>query len=206
VYLKTFEQFIAENKNVEYRNLAASGVKVSGAEYITQEDALNWVGVSNSSSPFSDKITELLNNQKQMPELTEIFSGLRTFLENLLEHCLSLAIRTEMLPEKYSGTNYSENKTIIGLLADSKKVNALVDSNPQYWHILLDGKTKAELAVYKRIVRDIDSPNKNWALVHKNKEYFWALAEGSHWLLDLLNQKIFNNPAQSTHHSMQTDH
>jgi hypothetical protein len=206
VYLKTFEQFIAENKNVEYRNLAATGVKVCGADYITQEDALNWVGVSSSSSPFSDKITELLNNQKQMPELTEIFSGLKTFLENLLEHCLSLAIRTEMLPEKYSGTNYSENKTVLGLLADSNKVNALVDSNPRYWHILLDGRTKAELAVYKRIVRDIDSPNKNWALVQKNKEYFWALAEGSHWLLDLLNQKIFNISTESTPHPLQTDH
>ena len=206
VYLKTFEQFIAENKNVEYRNLAATGVKVCGADYITQEDALNWVGLTSSSSPFSDKITELLNNQKKMPELTEIFSGLKTFLENLLEHCLSLAIRTEMLPEKYSGTNYSENKTILGLLADSNKVNALVDSNPRYWHILLDGRTKAELAVYKRIVRDIDSPNKNWALVQKNKEYFWALAEGSHWLLDLLNQKIFNISTESTPHPLQTDH
>ena len=206
VYLKTFEQFIAENKNVEYRNLAATGVKLCGADYITQEDALNWVGLTSSSSPFSDKITELLNNQKKMPELTEIFSGLKTFLENLLEHCLSLAIRTEMLPEKYSGTNYSENKTILGLLADSNKVNALVDSNPRYWHILLDGRTKAELAVYKRIVRDIDSPNKNWALVQKNKEYFWALAEGSHWLLDLLNQKIFNISTESTPHPLQTDH
>jgi len=206
VYLKTFEQFIAENKNVEYRNLAATGVKVCGADYITQEDALNWVGLTSSSSPFSDKITELLNNQKKMPELTEIFSGLKTFLENLLEHCLSLAIRTEMLPEKYSGTNYSENKTILRLLADSNKVNALVDSNPRYWHILLDGRTKAELAVYKRIVRDIDSPNKNWALVQKNKEYFWALAEGSHWLLDLLNQKIFNISTESTPHPLQTDH
>ena len=206
VYLKTFEQFIAENKNVEYRNLAATGVKVCGADYITQEDALNWVGLTSSSSPFSDKINKLLNNQKQMPELTEIFSGLKTFLESLLEHCLSLAIRTEMLPEKYSGTNYSENKTILGLLADSNKVNALVDSNPRYWHILLDGRTKAELAVYKRIVRDIDSPNKNWALVQKNKEYFWALAEGSHWLLDLLNQKIFNISTESTPHPLQTDH
>ena len=110
VYLKTFEQFIAENKNVEYRNLAATGVKVSGADYITQEDALNWIGLTSSSSPFSDKITELLNNQKQTPELSEIFSGLKTFLENLLENCLSLAIRTEMLPEKYSGTNYSEKQ------------------------------------------------------------------------------------------------
>ena len=206
VYLKTFEQFIAENKGVEYRNLAATGVKVSGADYITQEDALDWVGLTTSSFPFSEKISELLNHQKEMPELTEIFSGLKTFLENLLEHCLSLAIRTEMLPEKYSGTNYSENKTILGLLADSKKVNDLVDSNPKYWHILLDGKTKAELAIYKRIVRDIESPNKNWALIHKNKEYFWALAEGSHWLLDLLNQKIFSTSTESAFHPLQTDH
>ena len=103
-------------------------------------------------------------------------------------------------------TNYSENKTILGLLADSKKVNDLVDSNPKYWHILLDGKTKAELAIYKRIVRDIDSPNKNWALIHKNKEYFWALAEGSHWLLDLLNQKIFSTSTESAFHPLQTDH
>jgi hypothetical protein len=201
VYLKTFEQFIAQNKNIEYRNLAATGVKVSGADYITQEDALNWVGSKSSSSPFSDKITELLNNQKKLPELTEIFSGLKTFLESLLEHCLNLAIRTEMLPEKYSSTNYSENKMILGLLSDSNKVNALVESKPKYWHILLDGKTKAELAIYKRVVRDIDSPNKNWTLVQKNKEYFWALAEGSHWLLDLLNQKIFNIPTESKQQS-----
>lgn len=197
VYLKTFEQFIAENKSVEYRNLAATGVKVRGADYITQEDALDWVGLTTSSFSFGEKISELFNDQKDMPELTEIFSGLRTFLENLLKHCLTLAIKTEMLPEKYSGTNYSENKTILGLLKDSNKVNDLVDSNPKYWHILLDGKTKAELAVYKRVVRDIDSPNKNWALVHKNKEYFWALTEGCHWLLDLLNQKIFNNSTDS---------
>jgi hypothetical protein len=197
VYLKTFEQFIAENKSVEYRNLAATGVKVRGADYITQEDALDWVGLTTSSFSFGEKISELFNDQKDMPELTEIFSGLRTFLENLLKHCLTLAIKTEMLPEKYSGTNYSENKTILGLLKDSNKVNDLVDSNSKYWHILLDGKTKAELAVYKRVVRDIDSPNKNWALVHKNKEYFWALTEGCHWLLDLLNQKIFNNSTDS---------
>ena len=197
VYLKTFEQFIAENKSVEYRNLAATGVKVKGADYITQEDALDWVGLTTSSFSFGEKISELFNDQKEMPELTEIFSGLRTFLENLLKHCLTLAIKTEMLPEKYSGTNYSENKTILGLLKDSNMVNDLVDSNPKYWHILLDGKTKAELAVYKRVVRDIDSPNKNWALVHKNKEYFWALTEGCHWLLDLLNQKIFNNSTDS---------
>jgi len=65
VYLKTFEQYIAENKSVEYRNLAATGVKVSGADYITQEDALNWVGLTSSSFSFSEKVSELLNHQKK---------------------------------------------------------------------------------------------------------------------------------------------
>ena len=41
VYLKTFEQFIAENKSVEYRNLAALWSESEGADYITQEDALD---------------------------------------------------------------------------------------------------------------------------------------------------------------------
>ena len=44
VYLKTFEQFISENQNVEYRNLARTGVKINGAPYITFEDAIGWVG------------------------------------------------------------------------------------------------------------------------------------------------------------------
>ena len=44
------------------------------------------------------------------------------------------------------------------------------------------------------------------ACLHKNKEYFWALAEGSHWLLDLLNQKIFSTSTESTFHPLQTDH
>jgi hypothetical protein len=198
VYLKTFEQFIKENNKAEFRNLARTGVRVEGADYISFDDAIDWIGSSTNSLSFSKKINELLQKQKSDPSLQDVFFGLRKFLENLLQECLSLAIRTEMLPSKYSDSNYSENKNILQLLSESEKVNKLVDSNPRFWHILLDGKTKAELAVYKRIVRDIESKNKNWTLIQKNKEYFWALAEGSHWLLNLLDEKIFNLNSQTT--------
>jgi len=63
---------------------------------------------------------------------------------------------------------------------------------------LLDGKTKAELAVYKRIIRDINHPNANWSAIQKNKEYFWALSEGCHWLLNLMDQKISQPVIEST--------
>jgi hypothetical protein len=190
VYLKTFEKFISENQSVEYRNLAATGVKVKGADYMDYDSALKWIGHSTSSKPFTDKIEKLLNQQKPVPKIEEVYAGLRKFLEKLLEEALGLAIKTEMLPEKFSETNYAENKAVTELLAASKKINSLVDSNPHYWHILLDGKTKGELAIYQRVIRDIDFSNKNWTAIQKNKEYYWALSEGCHWLLALMDEKI----------------
>ena len=193
VYLKTFEKFISDNPFIEYRNLAATGVKVEGADYIDFDTAKRWIEGSRSSAIFSEKITQLLNNRSMTPDLSEVYSGLRKFLEYLLELALSMAIRSEQLPPKFSDTNYLNNKEILQLLKDASKINKLIDSEPQYWHILLDGKTKGELAVYKRIVRDIDFPNQNWALLQKNKEYFWALAEGCLWLLENLNLNIFSS-------------
>ena len=110
------EKFISENQSVEYRNLAATGVKVKGADYMDYDSALKWIGHSTSSKPFTDKIEKLLNQQKPVPKIEEVFAGLRKFLEKL-----GLAIKTEMLPEKFSGTNYAENKAVTELLAASKK-------------------------------------------------------------------------------------
>ena len=193
VYLKTFEKFIAENAETEYRNLAKTGVRVAGAPYMDYDSALEWIGENTSSKPFSDKINFLLSQNKEHLKPEDAYAGLRKFLEELLELSLSLAIKTEMLPDKYSSTNYSNNKEVLQLLSDSTKINRLIDSNPQYWHVLLDGKTKSELAVYKRVIRDIKAPSQNWETAQKNKEYFWALAEGTHWLLSLMDQKIHSS-------------
>lgn len=190
VYLKTFEKFINENPGVEYRNLARTGVKVKGAEYIDYQQAIEWIGSDTSSKSFDDKVSELLSNRPSMPPLNDVFFRTRKYVESLLEESLSLAIKTDLLPEKFSGTNYENNKSVLEILRGSEKVNRLVDSNEKLWNLLLDGKTKSQLAIYKRIIRDIDFPNKNWSAIQKNKEYFWALAEGCHWLLNTLDQKL----------------
>lgn len=202
VYLKTFEKFIAENPTVEYRNLAKTGVRVEGAPYLDYESALKWIGNGTSSRPFSERVDFLLTQKKALPNPANIYTGLRKFLKELLQLSLGLAIKTEMLPDKYSGTNYSNHKEVLNLLAESSKINRLIDAHPQFWHVLLDGKTKTELAVYKRVIRDIDHPNRNWSLIQKNKEYFWALSEGSHWLLSLLDEKLpANQPVQTSNQS-----
>ena len=190
VYLKTFEQFIAKkDPSVEYRNLARTGVKIEGAPYMDYEQALEWIG-SSSNAPFCEKIRVLLDHQKECPDLGEVFKSAKGYVENLLEKSLSAAIETELLPEKFKSTNYSDHKSVRNLLAKGGEINRLVDSNKSFWALLLEGKTKGELVVYQRIIRDIDFPNKNWKAIQGNKEYFWALSEGCHWLLEILEKHV----------------
>jgi hypothetical protein len=190
VYLKTFEKFIKENPEIEYRNLSRTGVKIENVPYLNYDDALTWVGESTSSSNFDSKIKELLDNQNDCPQLEAVYADFIEFAQSLLQEALSLAIEIELLPEKYSGSNYSSNKKVLELLNSSNKVNDLIDSNKMFWSMLLDGRTKVELAVYKRAVRDINFPNPNWSALQKNKEYFWAISEGCHWVLNAMEEKL----------------
>jgi hypothetical protein len=65
------------------------------------------------------------------------------------------------------------------------------------WHVLLEGRTKRELVIYQRMLREINFANKNWQAVQGNKEYFWALGEGSHWLLSTIDQLIDSEPSNA---------
>lgn len=190
VYLKTFEQFIASNPSVEYRNLARTGVKIRGAPYMNYDEAEKWIEGEGSSEEFRVKVEQLLSEQGQCPDLQWVFSGVRNYVEKLFEKVLSLAIDTEMLPSKFSGTNYEDSRQIKDLLKKAQEVNAMVDSNKSFWEVLFDGRTKAELVNYRRVVRDIDFPSKSWSAIQRNKEYFWALSEGCNWFLELMNSTL----------------
>jgi len=182
VYLKTFEEFIRAQSGVEYRNLARTGVRVEGAPYLSLEDALHWVGDSSNKS-FDSRLDLLLEQKTADTPLGDVFNSCRKYVSEILQRSLSTAIKSELLPKKYAGMNYAENKVITQLVKDATEINQLVDSRKDLWGILFEGKTKGEIVKYRRAIRDIDSPNQNWAIIQRNKEYFWALSEGSHWLL-----------------------
>jgi len=157
--------------------------------YCSYEEALEWIGES-SNTEFKETVSDLLSEQGQCPNLKEALSPAITYVEELFSQVLANAIETELLPEKLEGTNYSTNKTVKGLLEAGAKVNRLVDSRKEFWNFLLEGKTKAELVRYQRVLRDIEFPNKNWQAVQGNKEYFWALSEGCNWLLETFDKYI----------------
>ena len=187
VYLKTFEEFIRKQSKVEYRNLARTGVRVQGAPFISFGDAKSWIGDSVNAD-FIRKLDSLLQQQPESGSLDHVLNPCRKYAARILDRSLSAAMQAELLPDRFAGMNYAENKAILGLIEAGKEINALVDSNKDYWGVLFEGKTKAEIVKYRRVIRDIDHPNKNWAVVQRNKEYFWALAEGCHWLLSEMNK------------------
>jgi hypothetical protein len=80
------------------------------------------------------------------------------------------------------------------ILSKGSEVNKIVDSDPLIWNLVFEGKTKGELISYKRIIRDIKSKNATWETVQRNKEYFWALSEGCHWLLNEIERHISTKP------------
>jgi len=190
VYLKTFEKFIQINKHIEFINLARTGVKVEGAPFMTYEEAMARINPDVSSKIFDQKVRTLLENQHEVSDLLECFKGLIKHVEKLLQASLDLAVKSERLPDKFAGNNYSRNKDVLRLLDAGNKVNKIVDSNKKYWEAILDGRTKGELALYKRIIREIDFPNDKWKLTQQNKEYYWALSSGCSWFLDTLLEKL----------------
>lgn len=190
VYLKTFEQFIEKkDTEVEYRNLARTGVKVKGAPYMCYEDALLWMGESDSTS-FEHKIKNAISERNPFPDFKNLFTPIRSYTSNILSSALKGAMDIEQLPEKFKDINYSDNKKLKQILSKGTEVNQLVDSNETLWHVLLEGRTKRELVIYQRILREIVFKNKTWESIQKNKEYFWALCEGCHWLLSKLDELI----------------
>ena len=189
VYLKTFEQFINDNPSVEYRNLARTGVKVDGAPYLNFDEAYNWVK-DTPNHFFDNKVDDLIHQQDPVPQFKTLLQPVQNFAQTLLEKALALAIETEMLPEKFSQPHYSGNKKLKDLISKGAEVNKIVDSDPLIWNLVFEGKTKGELIHYKRVIRDIKSKNSTWDTIQRNKEYFWALSEGCHWLLSELESHI----------------
>jgi hypothetical protein len=186
VYLKTFAEFVSENRNVEYRNLATYGVRVEGVPYQTLDEALDWVKDGDSTA-FTSELSQLLNKEHTKVDPNEVFASTRTFVQKLFEASLQSALKIETLPGKYADLNYSNNSKLKKLLEMAPMVNKIVDSNEEDWSILFEGKTKGELVNYRRRIRDISGPNENWINLCRNKEYYWALAEGSHWLMSLMD-------------------
>ena len=195
VYLKTFEEYVGQNPGTQYRNLAALGARVKGVPYQTFDEAMEWIE-KGDSSVFEEALTTLLEQPQDPLDLSQIFAPTRDYVEKVFEGALSAALRIETLPAKFAGLNYAKNPKIQKMQGLAGEINRLVDSSEQDWSILFEGRTKGELVNYRRMIKDISYPNEAWTNLTRNKEYYWALAEGCNWLIPLMD-KYFPSQADN---------
>ena len=92
VYLKTFEEFVAQNPKIQYRNLAEYGASVKGVPYQTFGEALDWID-EGDSKVFADSLTDLFGKQCDEIKLEEIFSPTTAYVEKLFEATFLAAMK-----------------------------------------------------------------------------------------------------------------
>jgi hypothetical protein len=199
VYLKTFEQFIEKYPHIEYRNTARLGVKIQGCPYLDFEDALDWIGDTDNSQ-IKKQIGSYLKPSSDLREntqkLKETLQSTIAYSKDVFKTSMESALRIEMLPTKFQQLNYFNNSKVINCLKDADRVNAIVDSNPEHYNILFEGKAKGELVQYKKKIKGIQSDNKRWEALLRNKEYYWALVEGANDTITCL-EKLTNQPLEN---------
>lgn len=188
VYLKTFEQLIADVRyqDLEFINTSRLGVKIAGAPYKTYDEAYAWLG-NNSSGHVRDVLMQCIHNKpKATKPAGEGTRDFKKFVKAVMELAWDGAVAAEMLPDKFENKNYADNEKVHKCEQFSEKLNALLDSRPEDAQVLMDGKTKFELYRYLENCQAIKSPSEHWARLQKNKEYCWAIAEGAYFMLDRL--------------------
>ena len=99
---------------------------------------------------FSDRLVEILNSSLRKKKHQKFLNLLFKNIKRIFQSSLAAAIRTEMLPDKLQNVNYSNHKELTTLINEGQELNKLIDSLKQEWAILVEGKTKGELVIYKR--------------------------------------------------------
>lgn len=189
VYLKTFEQFIEKYPQIDYRNTARLGVKIKGAPYMDFKEALDWIGNGDSSNLKNELKTFLKENIDEDANAIKLADALEATLEyskSIFKTSMESALKIEMLPEKFKQYNYANNSRVTNCLKDANRVNGIVDSNPEDYGIVFEGKAKGELVQFKKKLKGIRFDNKNWEALMRNKEYYWALVEGTNYTISSL--------------------
>jgi len=198
-YLKIFERLVEDYPNIDFVNTAQLGVKVRGIPYRTYEDALQWL--KNSSSAEAELFLEkhCATHTDQQSALQNVHQALQPtykFSKKLLTLCCEAALCHELLPDKFGRANYQKHARIRQSEAYVDTINKWLDDHPDDYRILVEGQTKVEMYRYLERCRDLpeDIPP-HWRHSLKNREYFWALAEGAFFLFTRLDQLL--NPEKA---------
>jgi hypothetical protein len=161
-------------------NTARMGARINGAAYAPYDALLQKIPAS-SVNVFDrlDAAFERAPERKFSPDAwLEALGPTREFAQKLYVQALSAAAALEALPEKFYQPVYRESREIKEIYAMAIGVNALLDKSPEDYKIILEGRLKKSLLDFQRATGTLETNNPFGFQLRKNREFFWALAEG----------------------------
>lgn len=186
VYLQFFNSMAKRFKDkINFINTARLGAKIEGIPYKSYEEALEFVGPKTSVSPL-DLFKECFkfrtfNKDKAKASIKKALMPSYCMAERLLNLTFEGALIHELedIPVSY------EAASIKKAYKRADKINALIDGHLEDYQLIIDGKTTRTLFEYQKNLQILNpkeekSPQQDWI---KNREYYWALTEGSHFFV-----------------------
>ncbi len=192
VYLKTFEQWVEAHPQVELSNTARLGAKISKVPYLTYKEALSKIPTAKPplrkrlKAAFEDSAERALS----FPQWREALKPTAIFARQLYDKALASALAIEGLPARYFQPAYRERHEIREIEAAADEINRLIDKNPHDYMVLMEGRLKKKLLDFQMLSGTIDAENPFAEELMKNKEFYWALAEGIEPTLSLMEDML----------------
>ena len=173
-------------KNIEFINTSHLGAKIDNIPYVDYDKAEQWIGDGCSDKVSVESLEKLKNYTKISSEkITKILQPLFNFTKELAQLSFQAAAYHETKPEPNEGHSRVAREGY----AWADKINHLIDSNLNFYKIILNGKLIHTLYDYnnnnvKFLIKDtMPQCQKDWI---KNREYYWALFAGCNSLVATL--------------------
>lgn len=185
LYLQIFNQMADKFKDIEFINTSHLGAKIDNIPYVDYAEAEQWIG-NGCSDNVSVELLKNLKNYTKIPseKIIKILQPLFDFTKELAQLSFQAAAYHEIEPEP----SEEHSRTARKGYAWADKINHLIDSNLNFYDIILNGKLIHTLYNYDNNVKILTKDampqcQKDWI---KNREYYWALFAGSNSLVTTL--------------------
>ncbi len=186
VYLKTFCQIVKNYPDITFINTARLGARIAGVPYLKYGEAASWLGYENSEG-VRKKLSSMLSQSYQTMavgrQLRKALNPTLRFARQLFNQSLEAALHLELLPPELEGDAGKGHEALLKGERQATQINELLDRHPNDYQVLFDGRTKTELFRCRENSKALVASSEHWKNVLKNREYYWALVEGAHFLV-----------------------
>ncbi|HQU09445.1 MAG TPA: hypothetical protein PLV25_05745, partial [Opitutales bacterium] len=194
-YLGIFKDWVQMHPQSQLINLSLYGARIDGVPFHSFEEASAQIERLATAQP---QLAQLpmqlaqLHAQSAQPalapdQLKSLMSALLEFTDKLRALTLEGALACEAIADRLKGSNYAQHSKLKAIDDYATRVNSWIDRHLALYDIVVEGQVRAELMRFNAEARALKAEGSpGWERMRHNRAFFWALANGTTHLLEML--------------------